>query len=157
MLHDPYVTVADGLVVVFSLIEKSSLDRALRMIAENSERTSAPFILVGNKYDLLTSDNIVSEAVKKQFAGRFFQTSAVTGTNVVEAWEYLLQQIVARRGPVASPPPRIASPVKARSNTIDNAAKPSPPAQRPPLDDDDSSAEPKQGQCLPAKEACAIS
>lgn len=157
MLQDPYVTVADGLVVVFSLIEKNSLDRALRMIAENSERTSAPFILVGNKYDLLTSDNIVGEAVKKQFAGRFFETSAVTGTNVVEAWESLLQEIVARRGPVASPPSRTVPPAKPRSNTLDNSAKPSPQARRPPPDDDDSSAEPKQGQCLPTKEVCTIS
>ena len=92
--------------VVFDLTNKSSFNDVQKWI--KSVKTLSPdatIILVGNKSDLI-NERIVSTEAGEQYARNFaityIETSALTGTNVVEAFTRCAQEYIEKELPQSS-------------------------------------------------------
>lgn len=169
MLHEPYVTVADGVIVVFSLIEKSSLERALKICQTTAASPKGPLIVIGNKADLAGGAGCVSDEVRRYIAGRFgsyFETSAATGEGVVEAWEALLTKILALRSPrpaatttTTSAAPKSPRRQKSAHDLVSKSPDLVPSAAQKPNEEEEADSVPKRSKapCLPTREVCTLS
>ena len=90
-----------GLILVYSIDNTNSFDNVknkwIKDIDEFLDLTKIPIILVGNKKDL-DSERIVNEKdgmeIAKQKKFFFYETSAKTGENVNQIFQYLFEQIV---------------------------------------------------------------
>jgi small GTP-binding protein len=87
---------ADGIIFVFDLTKPDSFDNIRSWLIE-SENYADNFgkILIGNKCDLpalVTQERIDSFISKKNLA--YFNTSAKDGTNVVEMFQNIIEQII---------------------------------------------------------------
>ena len=87
----------DGLIIVYDISDRNSFDEALHWIKEIELNAQNDIIkiIVGNKNDV--NERVVSEEEGKilgdKFNIYFFETSAKTGYNVNEAFEFLIQEI----------------------------------------------------------------
>ena len=92
------IKVADGYVLVFSVDQKSSLDRIstwLKYLEDNVDLKEKGLILIGNKIDL--PEREVSTEDGKNFAKSFnikyFETSAKEGIGIDEAFKHIYKTI----------------------------------------------------------------
>jgi small GTP-binding protein len=95
-----FYTKAKGALLVFDLTVPKSLDNLHAWIDDILEMTGKiPFILIGNKADLSELRAISPEEINKLLKGQsniaaYLDTSALTGTNVENAFNGLVAQIV---------------------------------------------------------------
>ena len=88
----------DGIFLVFDLTDQSSYDNLKSWIkdiqeeADNSEELK--IILLGNKSDLKHQKLKEENEVKNEFEYPYFETSARKGTNVIKAFEEMIDLII---------------------------------------------------------------
>ncbi|KAI4292245.1 Ras-related protein Rab-11A [Pancytospora philotis] len=94
-----YYRGSSGAVVVYDITKKNSLENALTLWLRNLRQVadpSLPVLLIGNKSDLKSKREVKTEegreAALKEGMG-FFETSALSGENVAEAFEMFIKQI----------------------------------------------------------------
>ena len=100
-----YYKGADGILVGFDLTSKDTFEQVNYWIEQIETNKSKDYpisiVLFGNKYDdkehiEVQEDDI--ESLKKKYKLEFFPTSAKDGTNVQNAFEYLLKTTLKMRG-----------------------------------------------------------
>ena len=90
-----YYNKADGIILVFDLNSRMSFDGMMNWLEEIEVSTAKgiPIVIVGNKCDLATREITTDEAY--EFAETknipYFETSAMTGHNVNEAFNKLVE------------------------------------------------------------------
>ena len=80
--------------IVFSLTDPKSFQRAFDWFKEIREVSSCPIILVGNKADLVDEVKIpghILTTLNRDFGIHCFKTSAVSGENVESAFDLIIQ------------------------------------------------------------------
>ena len=96
---------ADGILVGFDLTNKDTFDKVNYWIGQIEENKNKDYlvslVLFGNKCDkkqqiVVNEDDIAS--MKRQYNLEFFATSAKDGTNVQEAFEYLIKKTLKAKG-----------------------------------------------------------
>jgi len=104
VVRDAYLRDADGVVGVYAINDKESFreisryyDHVRRCKSESVE-TPIPFVLLGNKCDIKTSEREVSykegeELAKYLNAIQFYETSALNGQNIHDAFFELFKGI----------------------------------------------------------------
>lgn len=101
-----YFEGTSAVILVFDLTNSKSLDMCQEWINRVSSivETPIPYVLVGNKSDLRTADKGPKDQeiqqkleVFQQSNGvksiKFYETSALTGTNVSETFDWIFEQI----------------------------------------------------------------
>lgn len=103
-VRDNYLRSGDGFIVVFSLIERESF-RSIQEIREQilrvksgqfSSESEIPFILVGNKNDLIDQRVVAQEeafAQAMEWKCKYFETSAKTNCNVDDVYYDIMRQV----------------------------------------------------------------
>ena len=88
-----------GIFLVFDITEQESfndLQKWIKKVEEAKDPKSFPFVIMANKIDL-QSKRKVSKEQAKAFADKYnypiFETSAVTGAGVEEAFQHLIQTV----------------------------------------------------------------
>ena len=84
----------DGVVIVFSLTDPKSFQGAFDWFKEIREVSGCPIILIGNKADLVGEMQIpdhILTTLKMDYGMHCFKTSAVSGENVEEAFDLIIQ------------------------------------------------------------------
>lgn len=97
-----YYRGSNGAVIVYDMTQKNSLENACAVWLanlRNSTDSGIPIMLLGNKNDLakhrtVSQDEGRSTAMREGLG--FFETSAVSGENVAEAFETFVRQIYER-------------------------------------------------------------
>jgi small GTP-binding protein len=95
-----FYTKAKGALLVFDLTVPKSLDNLHSWIEDIQEITGEiPFVLIGNKADLTELRAVLSEEINNFLKSQskvsaYFNTSALTGTNVENAFIGLVTQII---------------------------------------------------------------
>ena len=96
---------ADGILVGFDLTNKNTFEQVTYWIEQIEANKNKDFpvsiVLFGNKYDkkeqMVVNDDDI-ELLKKKYNFKYFATSAKDGTNVQEAFEYLIKTIIKAKG-----------------------------------------------------------
>ena len=96
---------ADGILVGFDLTNKNSFEQVNYWIEQIEEKKNKDFpvsiVLFGNKCDkkrqIVVKDDEI-ELLKKKYNFQYFATSAKDGTNVKNAFEYLIKTIIKAKG-----------------------------------------------------------
>lgn len=93
-----YFEYAVGAIVIFNLIDSESFKNLEFWILKLKELCgTVPFIIIGNKLDLVQKPVISKEEIKKkveQYKVAYFETSAKLNRNVAAAFETLSVQII---------------------------------------------------------------
>ena len=90
-----------GIFLVFDITEQESFDdlqKWIKKVEEAKDPKSFPFVIMANKIDLQNKGKrAVSKEQAKAFADKYnypiFETSAVTGAGVEEAFQHLIQTV----------------------------------------------------------------
>ena len=90
-----------GIFLVFDITEQESFDdlqKWIKKVEEAKDPKSFPFVIMANKIDLQSkSKKTVSKEQAKAFADKYnfpiFETSAITGAGVEEAFQHLIQTV----------------------------------------------------------------
>lgn len=87
-----------GIILMYDITEKKSFDNLRHWINNiNQLAGEIPFILIGNKIDLV-EERVISKEKGEQFANdnniKFFESSGKNGENVEESFYYLGEQII---------------------------------------------------------------
>ena len=92
------IKLADGIILVYSVVEKETFDKInewIESIKEEVNTSQKAIILVGNKIDIenrvITSEEGENFAINNKF--KYFETSAKTGVGVKEAFNTLYDDI----------------------------------------------------------------
>ena len=91
---------ASGAVVAYDISDKWSFDQVKSWIEEVKaySNTETNIVIVGTKCDILDSEVKVTEEEGKKLADelgvKYFETSAKTGYNVNEAYNFLIKEII---------------------------------------------------------------
>ena len=96
---------ADGILLGFDLTNKDTFDKVNYWIGQIEENKNKDYpislVLFGNKCDkkeqIVVNDDDI-ESLKRQYNLEFFATSAKDGTNVQEAFEYLIKKTLKAKG-----------------------------------------------------------
>ena len=98
-----YYRDADGIVLVYDVTEEASYEKIrdwMDQIISNSQRDDIGLVLLGNKCDMEPRN--VSEEQGIKLAGElnisYFETSALTGLGIKEAFEQLTRDIMKKKG-----------------------------------------------------------
>lgn len=118
LIRDRYYKSADGIIIVFDLLNQQSLENTLQWLNEYMENPTTefvPILLLGNKNDLIQEsedyiskedlDNYVNQIIswgKKKHENfennfQYYNTSARTGDQVDFAFSSLINKIIERR------------------------------------------------------------
>jgi small GTP-binding protein len=97
---------AAGILIIFDLTREQTYIQARKWLAEIKEFTEEkiPFVLIGNKVDLLdnlraTIDRNRAQLFAEKQGSIYIETSATTGVNVDEAIQELTRRIIDSRTP----------------------------------------------------------
>ncbi|RNA08184.1 ras 2, partial [Brachionus plicatilis] len=118
-MRDQYMRCGQGFLLVFSLIDKTSIAEVYRLhkqILRIKDGDEFPMILIGNKCDLLRQRAVSNEMVdelKAQLKIPYLETSAKTRQNVEEAF-YDLVRLIRNYQLKERPPINICSKEKKR-------------------------------------------
>ena len=95
---------ADGIILVFDVTSEESFNQItdwMEQIKNNVSKEEINLILIGNKCDL--ADRMVEkergEEMAKKLKIKYFETSALTGQGINEAFEELAKQIFRNKNP----------------------------------------------------------
>ena len=95
---------ADGIILVFDVTSEESFNQItdwMEQIKNNVSKEEVNLILIGNKCDL--ADRMVEkergEEMAKNLKIKYFETSALTGQGINEAFEELAKQIFKNKNP----------------------------------------------------------
>ena len=98
-----YYKGADGIVLVYDVTDEASYDKIrdwMEQILSNTQQDEIGLVLLGNKCDM--EPRSVTEEMGKQMADElkisYFETSALTGEGIKEAFEKLTRDIMKKRG-----------------------------------------------------------
>ena len=98
-----YYKGADGIVLVYDVTDDASYEKIrdwMDQILSNTQRDEIGLVLLGNKCDM--EPRIISEEQGNQLADElkisYFETSALTGQGIKEAFEQLTRDIMKRKG-----------------------------------------------------------
>eukprot|EP01095_Lingulamoeba_sp_RSL-Kostka_P007750 TRINITY_DN250_c0_g2_i2.p1 TRINITY_DN250_c0_g2~~TRINITY_DN250_c0_g2_i2.p1 ORF type:complete len:145 (-),score=28.59 TRINITY_DN250_c0_g2_i2:79-513(-) len=100
--NNRYYRGAEGILLMFDLTNRQSfgnIQNWFRSIEEHSN-ANCEIILIGNKYDLKDKRVVTYEeanGLAAQYNCDYFETSALTGKNVVETYETLTRLIVQKK------------------------------------------------------------
>ncbi|XP_078064433.1 LOW QUALITY PROTEIN: GTP-binding protein REM 2-like [Mustelus asterias] len=103
-MQDSCLTLGDAYIIVFSLTERASLQRAGELrdrLRGHRPFEDIPIILVGNKTDLVRSREVTLEDAQLQaatFDCKYIETSAALHHNTRELFEGVVRQLRLRRG-----------------------------------------------------------
>jgi len=109
-MHDRWVRPANGIVLVYSIINKDTFDEVKtlktkikrikdtvrEMEGEEKQQSFIPIILVGNKCDLVDEREVeqaAAKAIADDWKVHFFETSAKTDINVERCFHQLIREI----------------------------------------------------------------
>ena len=93
------IKAVDGLILVYSITNRNSfenLEKWLNQLNETTDLSKKPVIIVGNKSDLTEKRVVTYEEGKKyseEHGYNFYETSAMTGTNVKAAFNDIFEQL----------------------------------------------------------------
>ena len=96
------IKTVDGLVLVYSTTSRQSfnnLENWIKQLNEVTDLSKKPVIIVGNKSDLVNSREVSLEEGKNyanQLGYNFYETSALTGENVKEAFNDIFEQLYTK-------------------------------------------------------------
>lgn len=102
-IRDNYFRSGDGFLCVFSIAEQDSIQAASELreqILRVKNDDHIPFLLVGNKADLIEKREVTQEAAKQQadtWQVPYIETSAKTRQNVDSVFDELLREIKKHR------------------------------------------------------------
>ena len=98
-----YYKGADGIVLVYDVTEESSYDKIrdwMEQILSNTTQDEIGLVLLGNKCDM--EPRTVTEEMGNKMAEElkisYFETSALTGQGIKEAFEKLTRDIMKKKG-----------------------------------------------------------
>jgi small GTP-binding protein len=98
-IRTQYFLHSHGGIMVYDLTRPETLNKLDKWHADFTEKAGGvPLMLFGNKVDLEEKRAVKSETAAqkaKQFNATYYETSALDGTNVQEAFTQLAQQIIA--------------------------------------------------------------
>lgn len=98
-----YISPSEGFIFVFSILEKKTYNELTSLyneVIETKNRHYVPCVVIGNKGDLRNEssiDNKRGEELAQRFKSQYFETSALNGTNVSEAFMYVIRQVINSR------------------------------------------------------------
>ena len=102
-ITNQYYKGADGIVLVYDVTEETSYERIkdwMDQILSNTQREEISLVLLGNKCDV--EPRIVTEEqgikMAQELKIKYFETSALTGLGIKEAFEELAKDIMQRKG-----------------------------------------------------------
>ena len=98
-----YYKGADGIVLVYDVTDEASYEKIrdwMEQILSNTQQEEIGLVLLGNKCDM--EPRTVTEEMGKKMAEElkvnYFETSALTGQGIKEAFEQLTRDIMKKRG-----------------------------------------------------------
>ena len=98
-----YYKGADGIVLVYDVTDESSYEKIrdwMEQILSNTQQEEIGLVLLGNKCDM--EPRVVTEDMGKKMAEElkisYYETSALTGQGIKEAFEELTMDIMKKRG-----------------------------------------------------------
>ena len=98
-----YYKGADGIVLVYDVTDESSYEKIrdwMEQILSNTQQEEIGLVLLGNKCDM--EPRVVTEDMGKKMAEElkisYYETSALTGQGIREAFEELTMDIMKKRG-----------------------------------------------------------
>ena len=98
-----YYKGADGIVLVYDVTDEASYEKIrdwMEQILSNTQQEEIGLVLLGNKCDM-EPRNVTEEMGKKmaeELKVNYFETSALTGQGIKEAFEQLTRDIMKKRG-----------------------------------------------------------
>ena len=98
-----YYKGADGIVLVYDVTDEESYEKIrdwMEQILSNTQQEEIGLVLLGNKCDM-EPRNVTEEMGKKmaeELKVNYFETSALTGQGIKEAFEQLTRDIMKKRG-----------------------------------------------------------
>ena len=98
-----YYKSADGIALVFDVTDSASFQKLrewMDSISANTQQNNIGLVLLGNKCDIKTR-NVTTEMgnqMAQELNIKYFETSALTGQGINEAFDYLARVIMQKRG-----------------------------------------------------------
>eukprot|EP01130_Rhizamoeba_saxonica_P005226 TRINITY_DN2096_c0_g1_i1.p1 TRINITY_DN2096_c0_g1~~TRINITY_DN2096_c0_g1_i1.p1 ORF type:complete len:211 (-),score=59.14 TRINITY_DN2096_c0_g1_i1:53-643(-) len=102
-VRDQYMRTGDGFICVYSITLQNSFDEAITLhdhILRVKDEDDVPFVLVGNKCDLVEQREVPTEkgqSLANELNCPFLEASAKTRQNVVEVFEAIVREIKTKR------------------------------------------------------------
>ena len=97
-----YYKGADGIALIFDLTDKNSYEKIkewMTQIRNNTQADEIGLVLMGNKCD--SEERIIStddgNALGEELGIKYFETSAFSGENISEAFNYLAHEITKKK------------------------------------------------------------
>ena len=98
-----YYKGAEGIILVFDLTKKESFEKIndwMKQIKVNTQSDEIAIVLLGNKKDIV-NERVVSFEEGNERAGeygiKYFETSALDGTGIEEAFQNLSEEIMKKK------------------------------------------------------------
>lgn len=101
-ITNQYYKGADGIVLVFDVVDQKSFDKIkewMTQIKSNTQTDKIVLVLLGNKCDseprnITTQDG---EALGNELGIAYYETSALTGNGIAQAFELLMEESLQRK------------------------------------------------------------
>ena len=102
-ITNQYYKGADGIILIFDITDQNSFDKIqdwINQINSNTQTDEIGLILIGNKKDL-DNNRIISfkegDALGKELGIKYFETSALSGEGIDEAFKYVTKEILKKK------------------------------------------------------------
>ena len=106
-MQSQWISFGNAFIILYDVTKRASYDRArnfhhkILMVNDCDQKSQPPIILLGNKIDLVEQREIRTEEgeeLAKEIGATFFETSALTDTNITEAFFEITRQIRTHYG-----------------------------------------------------------
>jgi Ras-related protein Rab-1A len=102
-ITNQYYKGADGIILIFDITDQNSFDKIqdwINQINSNTQTDEIGLILIGNKKDL-DSNRVITfkegDALGKELGIKYFETSALSGEGIEEAFKYVAKEILKKK------------------------------------------------------------
>ena len=102
-ITNQYYKGADGIILIFDITDQNSFDKIqdwINQINSNTQTDEIGLILIGNKKDLDNNRTISfkeGDALGKELGIKYFETSALSGEGIDEAFKYVTKEILKKK------------------------------------------------------------